>query len=226
MILSPPSWSKGPLHPTLLPGEIHLWRASLACRDALRACYEALSSEERCRAAKFVFEADAFQYIISHGALRMVLARYTGIHAADLEFTTSSNGKPRLIQTFTDYRFNLSHTEGLALIAVARGHEVGVDVERINHTISFEEIAAHYFEPREVWDLRIAPAPEKAARFYELWTRKEAELKATGSGLARLGLSHDSAGIIVRNLSPAEGYAGAIAGVGDDWRLACWEWSL
>ena len=108
---------------------------------------------------------------------------------------------------------------------MTRGRDVGVDVERVDHEIAFEDIAEHYFEPRELWDLRIIPAAERVSRFFEVWTRKEARLKATGEGLDGLWqpIGND---MDVRSVRPAEGYAGAVACAGSDWRLACWDWSL
>ncbi len=222
MILPPPLWSKAPAQPRLMPGEIHLWRANLTERDRVQKCKEVLSSDELIRASRFAFDEDRTHFIISHAALRTLLARYVGGEARELEFSIGEHGKPSLKQTFTDVRFNLSHTDGLALIAVSRGCDVGVDVERVDDGIEFEQIADHYFEPRESWDLRITPAEDRAMRFFDVWTRKEAALKASGTGI---GATPD-ARFCVRNFSPAAGYAGAVAGEGEDWRLACWDWSL
>jgi 4'-phosphopantetheinyl transferase len=218
------SWSKGPVAPALLSGEVHLWRAPLTDLAVLPSCFAVLSHRERLTAESFVFDRDRHHYAISHGAVRMVLSRYSGIAPEALEFETGANGKPSLVQRFTDLRFNLSHTDGLALIAVTRGRDVGVDVERIDPEMEFDDIAAHYFEPRELWDLQIAPASERASRFFEVWTRKEACLKATGEGLIGIR-SKPGVELDVRSLQPGDGYAGAVACVGSDWRLACWEWS-
>jgi 4'-phosphopantetheinyl transferase len=226
MILPQPSWSKGPTAPALLSGEVHLWRAPLSDLALVRECTAVLSLMERDRADRFAFERDRREHIISHGATRMVLARYSGIAAEDLEFESGNNGKPRLVQRFTDLRFNLSHTEDLALIAVTRGREVGVDIERVDESIAFEEIAEHYFDPRELWNVRVAPAAEKVVRFFEVWTQKEARLKATGQGLTDLDRPGNDITLDVRGFRPAEGYAGAVACAGSDWRLACWDWSL
>ena len=209
----------------LQPGEVHLWRVSLHHEDRVKDCLEVLSAPERVRAEHFVFERDRRHYVISHAALRMLLARYVRDDPRDLEFEADENGKPRLVQRFTDIRFNLSHTDGLALIAITRGREVGVDVERVDCEIEFEDIAATYFDPREVWDLRVTPANERVSRFFNVWTRKEAQLKASGLGLAGLTERGEDR-FAVRSLSPADGYAGAIATEGEDWRVACWDWTL
>jgi 4'-phosphopantetheinyl transferase len=225
MILLQPSWSKAPVASPLLDGEVHLWRAPLTNLALIPQCEDVLSHAEMLRAQSFIFDQDRHEYVISHGAVRMVLSRYSGIAPQELQFEAGENGKPRLVQRFADLRYNLSHTEGLALIAVTRGREVGVDVERVQEELSFEDIAEHYFEPRELWDLRTAPAADRVTRFFEVWTRKEARLKATGQGLA--GVEQSATGELdVRSVRPADGYAGAIACAGSDWRLACWEWSL
>ncbi len=223
MIQPPLNWPIPPEEPRLQPGEIHLWRIPLDDASRLESTRTVLSPDEITRAARFIFEPDRNRFIISHGALRMLLARYLSTEPSALEFRTGPNGKPALIQTFTDLRFNLSHSADLALIAIARGREVGVDVERVQKDILFEQIAEHYFEPAEAWDLRIAPLHERAVRFFDLWTRKEACLKAEGTGLGSRPRPEQFG---VRNLCPRSGYSGAVASEGDDWRLACWEWSL
>jgi 4'-phosphopantetheinyl transferase len=220
MIFPQATWAKAPRQPAILPGEIHVWKASLDDESRVTECHSLLSRDEIIRAERFAFAADRQQYILSHGALRTVLSRYTCIDPRALEFETGPHGKPMLVQSFTDVRFNLSHSANIALIAVTRGREVGVDVERVDNSILFEEIAEHYFEPREVWDLRIAPTDEKVGRFFDTWTRKEASLKASGVGIAGVDLSGRFA---ARNFAPADGYAGAVASEGDDWRIACWE---
>ena len=106
---------------------------------------------------------------------------------------------------------------------MTRGRDVGVDVELVQADIAFDQIVEHYFDPAETWSLRTAPPESRASRFFDLWTRKEACLKAEGSGL---GGNPALNRFRVRNLCPAHGYAGAIASEGDDWELACWDWSL
>jgi 4'-phosphopantetheinyl transferase len=223
MILPPPNWPSGPKAPLLRPREVHVWRTPLGSSLQLAACRAMLSMEEELRAARFVFERDAERYITAHGALRMVLARYLNCHPRAIEFAAGRHGKPRLRATFLDLRFNLSHSGDLTLIAISLGREVGVDVERLNEAIQFDQIATHYFEPRDAWDIRVAPPQERATRFFDTWTRMEARLKADGAGIGgELQHSRWSA----RNLTPAHGYAGAVASEGDDWQLACWEWRL
>jgi 4'-phosphopantetheinyl transferase len=216
-------WPAGPERPVLLPREIHLWRAALTDPARLAGAEAVVSREECLRAARFVFPGDRDRFITAHGALRMVLALYVGADPHSLEFETGPNGKPTLVQTFTDIRFNLSHSGDLALIAVTRGLDVGVDIERIQEALEFDQIVEQYFDPSEAWALRTAPPQERVLRFFDLWTRKEARLKADGSGL---GSNPPLERFGVRNLRPALGYAGAVACEGEDWGLACWNWSL
>ena len=223
MIQPPIHWPAGPERPVLMPGEIHIWRTPLDNAARVAAAESVLSRDEALKAGRFVFAPDRDRFIAAHGALRMVLASYLAADPSALEFKIGVMGKPELVQTFTDLRFNLSHSGNLALIAVTRGRDVGVDLEMIQEDMAYEQIVEHYFDPAEAWSLRTAPAPARAARFFDLWTRKEACLKAEGSGFGALPSMRQ---FVVRNLIPAEGYAGAIASEGDDWKLACWDWSL
>jgi 4'-phosphopantetheinyl transferase len=216
------SWPAGPISPHIEAGEIHLWRAGLDDPIRLAGAEAVLSREEALRTRKFVREVDRERFVAAHGALRMVLGLYLSAEPQALEFQAGPKGKPSLVQTFTDLRFNLSHSADLALIAVTRGREVGVDVEHVDPEIDFDPIAEHYFEPKEAWDLRIAPPEERVSRFFDLWTRKEACLKAEGSGLGGTVCPENFG---VRNLCPAQGYAGAVASEGDQWQLACWQWN-
>ena len=223
MIPPPIHWPAGPERPVLMPGEIHIWRTPLDNAARLAAAESVLSRDEALKAGRFVFAPDRDRFIAAHGALRMVLASYLSADPCALEFKIGVMGKPELVQTFTDLRFNLSHSGNLALIAVTRGRDVGVDLEFVQEDMAYEQIVEHYFDPAEVWSLRTAPPPTRAARFFDLWTRKEACLKAEGSGLGAVPSMRQ---FVVRNLVPALGYAGAIASEGDDWKLACWDWSL
>jgi 4'-phosphopantetheinyl transferase len=224
MIQLQPTWPAAPSHIQLSEGEIHLWRAHIDAPTALADCRSVLSADELIRAARFHFEEDATRFIATRGAVRMILSRYLGGDPSALIFDSGPHGKPFVLHPFMDIRFNVSHSRDIAMVAVTRGREVGVDVEYVQSDIQFEPIAEHYFDPRENWDLRTAPEGERTSRFFELWTQKEARLKAEGVGLVGEGSHRCSWG--VRNLVPAEGYAGAVASEGEDWKLACWEWSL
>lgn len=223
MILPPPNWTSGPETPYLRERDVHVWRIRLGDEDRFDACQAVISPEERLRAARFAFAKDAERFITAHGALRFLLARYIPCDPEEITFAAGTFGKPRLLAPATDISFNLSHSGEMVLIAISRGCEVGVDVEHVSEDIQFEQIATHCFEPRDVWEVRIAPPQERVSRFFDIWTRMEARLKADGAGIG--GSLHGNRWH-ARNLTPALGYAGAVASEGEDWQLACWEWSV
>lgn len=226
MILPQPNWPEGPDAPRLRAGEVHVWRVPLARGLQLSACRAVLTAEEEARAARFVFAPDAERYVTAHGALRLILARYIPCEPDEIEFAAGTHGKPRLLWPIADLRFNLSHSGDWILIAISTGREVGVDVEHVNEEIQFEQIAMHCFDPRDAWELRTAPRQQQVPLFFDLWTRMEARLKADGAGIGGEIPKNHEAGWGARSLSPAQGYAGAVASEGEDWQLACWEWKL
>jgi 4'-phosphopantetheinyl transferase len=162
----------------LKPGSVHVWIVDL---ESSPATAEVLSPSELARAARFRFARDRRRFIASHAALREILAAYTGILPASLEFIALPHGKPALVSG--DLRFNLSHSADLALVALASGAEVGVDIERIRAQLELEAIARRFFSPSETDALLAYPEPERESAFFRCWTRKEAYVKALGGGL-------------------------------------------
>jgi 4'-phosphopantetheinyl transferase len=229
-----PDWRVPDRAPSLGEGEVHVWRASLAVCDAVHQPLEAsLSAEERERAARFHFARDRRRFEIARGVLRDILSRCTGRPAADLRFVCAHDGKPELHDTAL--RFNVAHSRDLALYAVARARRVGVDVEAIAPERASLDIARRFFSPAEHAALAALAEEARAAAFFRCWTRKEAFLKALGSGLARpLGSFTVSVdpdddprpmeGVLVRRIEPGSGFAGAVAAYGDGWCLTCLEW--
>jgi 4'-phosphopantetheinyl transferase len=166
--------------------EIDLWRIGLDDAErAMCARYERiLDEDERERAAKFRVEGARERFIVSHGAMRMILGGYTGAAPEQIVYCEEANRKPALLSPAGEVRFNLTHAEGIALLAVARGLEVGIDVERVRPLRDDLGLAERFFAPEEVADLRSLSDPgEREAAFFRCWTRKEAVLKATGDGL-------------------------------------------
>jgi 4'-phosphopantetheinyl transferase len=241
-------WPLSPAAFMLGKAEIHVWKATLDVAPARVPDLEAtLSLDERARAGRFVFPRDQTRFIAARGTLRQLLARYAGVEPAHLQFRYSARGKPSLDPTAgdCDLRFNVSHSHGLALYAVSRGRELGIDLEQIRPDVVDEPIAERFFAPREVATLRSLPAGQQVAAFFACWTRKEAYIKAKGEGLylslqdfevslrpgepAALLKTHGDPGEVGRwslySLAPAPGYAGALAAEGSPCRLSCWQWS-
>jgi 4'-phosphopantetheinyl transferase len=163
-----------------LGNDAHLWFATL---DALQTRVDGyanlLDSEEQARAARFRFEHDRERYILGHGLMRELLGRYLEMAPENVRMLRGPFGKPFIEDH--PLHFNLSDTKDAILIAFTRELELGADVETMTRTVDHEAVSEHYFTPEEIGD--IAGAPDGKRRFLELWTRKEAVLKASGVGI-------------------------------------------
>jgi 4'-phosphopantetheinyl transferase len=145
-----------------------------------------LSADERQRADRFRFGQLRNRFIAARATLRAILARYLNAGPEELRFNYAERGKPSLAPPWSErgLHFNLAHSQGLALFAVTRIGDVGVDVEQLRHTVSMDRLVERFFatEERDQW--RRLRAEARPLAFFQGWTRKEAWLKATGSGLA------------------------------------------
>jgi surfactin synthase thioesterase subunit/phosphopantetheinyl transferase len=241
----PPAWQEVTDCPALAADEVHVWRIPLEQPpDYLEALRQTLSTDEMERAGRFYFEKDQRHFVAGRGILRIVLGRYLGRAPERLAFSYNPQGKPALAGDVAGaLSFNLAHSHGLALLAVARRGQIGVDVERIRPEFAGEQVAERFFSPAEVASLRSLPGDRRHEAFFACWTRKEAYLKATGMGLslpldcfdvtvipgqaALLATRHDPAAAqrwSLRDLEPGPGYAGAVAAEGRGWRLWCGDW--
>ncbi|RAJ38453.1 4'-phosphopantetheinyl transferase [Kitasatospora sp. SolWspMP-SS2h] len=181
----PGHWPPGPAAPVLAPGEVHVWRARLDLpAPAARRYADLLDAGERARAADCRLPLERARHVAAHGALRTVLARYTGRAPADLRLHRTARGRPRLApapDTAPDTAgldFNLSHSGGLALIAVTRTGTVGVDLELVRTDLDHRAMAARFLDPADA--RLIAALPPAAGRhaFFTRWTWREAYAKA------------------------------------------------
>ncbi len=150
----------------------------------------------------------ARRWVAARWALRSVLARYLDTDPAAIALATAARGKPRLAADPERLRFNLSHSAGMALIAVAVGPEVGVDVELIKPGRDFLTLAERSLEPDAVEPIRAASAEHRTGAFYAAWTRHEALAKCDGGGLA--GRRGDQP-LATAPLDPGPRYAAALA---------------
>jgi 4'-phosphopantetheinyl transferase len=164
--------------------QIDVWAVPLSSTVEESARWErVLSSDEQLRAARFRFARDAIRFRHCHAALRVLLGGYLNVSPWELEFTTSVQGKPQLLAE-SPLRFNLAHSENLAVMAFGIIGEVGIDVEKVAGVKFGERIAANYFTSEEADLVRQETSADMRARtFLRLWTRKEAVLKAVGCGL-------------------------------------------
>src|SRR5467141_3198005 len=155
-------WLTPPDHPALVDGEVHVWRALLDRSKANRGKLCALLAEdERVRADKFHFKKDRDHFVVGRAGLRAILSRYAGMPPDLLRFSYNPYGKPALETGAGLLRFNVSHTHGIALYAVTRAHDIGVDVESVNERFASAEIAEHFFSRREVTALHALPRTQQ-----------------------------------------------------------------
>ncbi len=224
--------------------EIHVWRIPLDGRDEDPASlHRRLSDEERDRAARFHFDIDRARFIVAHSALRTLLARYFDTGEYRDEFHAGPNGKPALGPGAL-LRFNLAHSKGLALVALATGREIGVDLEAIDARVEIEDVARHFFSPEECRGLLRLSEERRLEAFFHVWSQKEAYLKARGDGVA-FGLDHfdvapdpgQPAALLadrrepgargrwtLLSLDPGAGFRGAVAVEGAEPRVGRFGW--
>lgn len=167
-----------------IEGEIVLGRLDLD-PEALEEAWECLSDGETHRAKRLRFERDRRRYVAARARLRRLLAERLETRAGAIELSTGHRGKPRLAGRFIEspLRFNVSHSEDLAVYAFTWGREVGVDVEAVTPWRGADAIAARFFSRREQADYSSLPEAQRTDGFFNCWTRKEAFCKALGEGL-------------------------------------------
>lgn len=214
--------------------EIHIWYGFLDQSESEYLSFiQTLSIDERMRAGRFHFQEDRKRFIARHGMLRMLLGCYLGVKASEIQFYHGKNGKPAITETFGKgtIQFNLSHSNGVALFAFARNHEIGVDIEHIRDTPEIEQIMEQFFSIKENEVMRSLPGSQKREAFFNGWTCKEAFVKALGDGLSlpldkfdvslvpgesaellRIeGDSIEASQWSIQNFKPAPDYVGALA---------------
>jgi 4'-phosphopantetheinyl transferase len=163
---------------------VALWWASLAASDDELARLSAwLAPAEHARAARFGRESLARRYIIGRALLRWVLGRTLGVPPAAVPIVRGDRGRPRLDGGIA-FDFNISHTEGVALMGIARNGRIGVDVEHGARIVRADGLAHKFLTPAEQATLAPLDESERRGRFLRYWTCKEAMSKATGDGLS------------------------------------------
>jgi 4'-phosphopantetheinyl transferase len=145
--------------------------------------WNTLSEDEQKRADRFRFDCHRERFIVQRGRLREILSGYWDVLPKGIKFRKGTGGKPSISSDSPMIRFNLSHSKGYALLAIAYGREVGVDVEVLRPKPKAAALVERFFSPNEKAAFRkLAPHEEQAA-FFAGWTRKEAYVKAVGKGL-------------------------------------------
>jgi len=227
--------------------EIHVWQSSLDLpTSTVERLLSALSVDEVTRANRFYFARDRLRFIAGRGIMRDILGQYLDCSPRQISFVYNSYGKPGLDRSIgcTNLQFNLSHSGGRVILALGR-RRIGVDLEEIRPRVASEDVAAQFFAPAEVCELRALPLLHRVEGFFNCWTRKEAYVKARGEGLstpldafevslapgepARLikTVSDDTTarGWGLQALKPYPGFVAAIAAEKPQWTTKLIQWS-
>jgi len=216
-----PSWQPGPATPRLDVDTVDVWLVALDAEQP----NDALSAQERERAARFVRDEDRKRWAAARTALRALLGAYTDANPRELRFTEGPHGKPGLTGVPEGLRFNLSHSAGTALIAVTRDREVGVDVELPRRAVDHVALARRVLTAAEADRIVAIEDPAKRERaFLQAWVRWEAILKCRGTGIggAQTPGSDPTPWVIELDVDPPA--AAALAVQGAPPAIRCWRW--
>jgi 4'-phosphopantetheinyl transferase len=232
---------------TISADEVQVWSASLELGSrSISSLQHILSGDEIDRAKRYRFARERRRFVAARGLLRLILGRYSGTPPERLRFCYGQRGKPSLASEpgKSDLEFSVSHSSDLALYAVARGRQVGIDLERIRPLPELQALVERCCSSAEQAAFRALPTEEQLLAFFRCWTRKEAFLKAKGQGLScaldrfEVSMAADEPAMLLRvdgdpreasgwslhELSPGQGYVGAVAVEGHCSQLSCWAW--
>jgi len=200
---------------------------------AIHDAWQRLSSDERLRAERFAFALHRNRFVVARAGLRKLLGERLGVQPNEVDLESAAHGKPALGRRHAkdDLKFNISHSGGVVVFALARGREIGVDIEAVRPLPDRDDMAARCFSDKENEEFRNLPQSEKLEAFFNCWTRKEAVVKALGYGLSfplddfdvtlapgrsarilRLGdMPAEKCGWDIRSFIPVPDYVGAVA---------------
>lgn len=230
----------------LAPGEVQLWLIPLDVGSSyVERLLPSLSGDEIERASRMRIQRPRDHFIVARGAIRTILGQILSIPPHELAFNYGPHGKPDLANPgLHGIQFNLSHSSDLAVLAINLEFQIGVDIETSRPGRPFMKLAERFFSAREVADLHALPDESVMDGFYSCWTRKEAYLKAIGTGLttplnafdvtlkpgerpALVGQRLEPADTerwIIREIAVPEGYRAAVATQWKSPRIITHQW--
>ncbi len=225
---------------------VDVWRVSTSLKDKDVAKFDSvLSPDQRTRAQRMRVAEKRQQYIIAQGLTRILLGKVLDADPKALRFDRGPKGKPYLGGSFANagIQFNMTHTSHLALVAMTLNRELGIDVERIRENLQWQRLAQRYFSPLEYRSYSSLPKGVGLRAFFTCWTRKEAVLKAIGTGLGG-GLGSFDVSVdpdappallgtrwngrfhgdwTLNQLEPGAGYVATLVTERDGFEVRCWE---
>jgi len=181
------NWYSQDSEKSLGDNEIHIWLNYLNLHQArLKHLYPLLSAAEKERSERFKHYKPRKNFIASHGFLHTVLSYYIDVPASEITFKHAEQGKPSIIdeQNKKNIQFNLSHSGNLAILAICKNNQLGVDIEHTDRKTDWAGIARRFFTANEQQDFFKLDESIQEDAFYKIWTRKEAHMKVTGKGLS------------------------------------------
>jgi 4'-phosphopantetheinyl transferase len=225
-----------------------VWSAALdQPAEVVQRLHGLLAAAERARADRFHFDRDRQRFIVGRGVLRSILGGYLKIAPDRLTFEYGAQGKPGLSSSHASaLHFNVAHSHELAVYAFALNQAVGIDVEyALRHVSDADQVAQRFFAANEYQTYQALADDEKRPAFFRCWTRKEAYIKAIGTGLSHAldrfevtlapdrppaFLSIDGDPLAAQHwsliqLEPAADYIGAVAIANRAWHVAGWRWA-
>ena len=178
-------WESPPKGLTLLKDHVHVWKANLRpSNTALMSLQSLLSADEQARACRFKFPQHQHAFVAARGILRLILSRYLALPPQSLIFHHGLHGKPYLAASITpSLSFNVSHSNDLALYAVTHERSIGIDIEYHRQNINIPALIQRVCSSQEKSILTALPVEEQKKGFFACWTKKEAFVKATGTGI-------------------------------------------
>jgi len=180
-------WPEPPDNLSIGASEVHVWFAALdQPPEVLERFHASFSVDEQQRAERFRIGNLRNHYVAARGMMREVLARYLGTSSQSLAFTYAAHGKPSLASSWRDtgLDFNLAHSHCAAVLAVTQGEPIGVDIEQIRPMPNAGALMERFFAAEEIDAWKRLNEKLRLEAFFRGWTRKEAYLKAVGSGLS------------------------------------------
>ena len=226
------SWDIHVFESNLQHRDVHVWRSWLdPSRGDLNQIKSSLSDDEHDAAKKFHFERDRTRYVMSHGILRKILSQYLSMPPDEIRFTRDEFGKPLLETNPGEIKFNLSHSESMALFSFTQSSSIGVDIEHIHPIKDIHLIAKSFLSSEEMEAFLEIPKEMQQGSFFRVWTRKEALSKAIGTGISmpleqlEVGVNPEESPVLkisnrellepanwqLVDLNPAHNYVGAVA---------------
>ncbi len=180
-------WRAAPAGLPISAEDVDVWLTSTELGDGQIAFYRGfLSANEIARAERFSVTSKYNEFVVSRGLLKSRLSILTGIKADALELKRGEHNKPYTDELICGKKvaFNVSHSQGLALVAITLGDRLGIDLEKISREVAWEPLARRFLSAFEYRALSEQPEDNRMRSFFTCWARKEAFVKALGDGIA------------------------------------------